>query len=220
METLALDPNRPFFHEERQQSLTMVANTAITICGVGALGSNLADTLARMGFARLKLVDRDRVEMRNLSTQPFLWAEVGVPKARALAHTLYRAVRAKVEPVVAELTTKNCRELIKDSALVVDCFDNAESRQAVSAWAKRANVACLHLGFSPDGLYGSGIWEPGYVVPGDVPGDPCDYPLTRPFVLALVALGARAIVNHLVDGQQADFEVTWRDLAIRVERAG
>jgi hypothetical protein len=108
--------------------------------------------------------------------------------------------------------------MLMGSPLVVDCFDNAESRLTVSAWAKRANVACLHLGFSPDGLYGSGVWEPGYVVPGASPGDPCDYPLTRPFVLALVALGARAIVTHLVDGERSDFELTWRDLAIRVER--
>jgi hypothetical protein len=198
--------------------LAGVAETPITVCGVGALGGNLAETLARMGFARLRLVDRDRVETRNLSTQPYLRAEVGVPKARALANTLYRAVQAKVEPVVAELAAKNARELLKGGALIVDCFDNAAARGAVSAWARRASVACLHVGFGSDGLYGSGTWEPEYIVPRDTPGDPCDYPLTRPFALLIVALAARSIVRRLLDGQQVSFEVTWQDLAIAAER--
>src|SRR6266699_5626976 len=98
-----LNPNSPFFHEERHASLAPFANTLITICGAGTLGGNLTETLARMGFAHLKLIDKDRVEMRNLSTQPYSRAEVGAPKARALANTLYRAVQSKLEPLVIEL---------------------------------------------------------------------------------------------------------------------
>ena len=175
----ALNPNNPFFHEERHASLAAFANRPITLCGAGALGGTLAETLARMGFARLKVIDRDRVAMRNLSTQPYSRAEVGAPKARALATSLYRAVQAKVEPVVAELTTESAADLLAGSALVVDAFDNRAARAAVSAAAQTSGLPCLHVGFSPDGLYGSAIWEPGYQVPHDAAGDPCDYPLTR-----------------------------------------
>lgn len=87
-----LNPNSPFFHEERHEPLSPFINQLITICGAGALGGNLMEMLARMGFARLKLIDKDRVEMRNLSTQPYSRAEVGTPKARALANTLYRCI--------------------------------------------------------------------------------------------------------------------------------
>src|SRR5215469_13412008 len=100
-----LNPNSPFFHEERHARLAPFAGKLITICGAGTLGGNLAETLARMGFSHIKLIDKDRVEMRNLSTQPFSRAEVGAPKARTLANTLYRAVQAKVEPIVGELST-------------------------------------------------------------------------------------------------------------------
>ena len=75
-------------------------------------------------------------------------------------------------------------------------------------------VPCLHIGFSPDGLYGSGIWEPGYQVPREAPGDPCDYPLTRPLALMLAALASRAITDFFAQGRRFDFELTWADLRI------
>ncbi len=210
----SLNPNSPFFHEERHAPLSPFNNLLITICGVGALGGNLAETLARMGFAHLKLIDKDRVEMRNLSTQPYSRAEVGTPKARALANSLYRAVQTKAEPIVIELTPKNAAKLLQGSALVVDAFDNREGRAAVSEATRMLALPCLHIGFSSDGLYGSSIWEPHYQIPQQAPGDPCDYPLTRPLALMLTSLAARAIVDFLRTGQSNDSELTWHDLKI------
>lgn len=212
-----LNPNSPFFHEERHASLASFAAQLITICGAGTLGANLAETLARMGFTRLRLIDRDRVETRNLSVQPYSRAEVGAPKARTLANSLYRAVQARVEPQVVELTAANAPDLLRDSALVVDAFDNYLARSVVSFEARTAELPCLHIGFSPDGLYGSGLWEPDYQVPHERPGDPCDYPLTRPFALSLVALSARAITDFLGTGIPHEFEMTWNDLKVEYQ---
>ena len=209
-----LNPNSPFFHEERHASLAAFSDKLITICGAGALGGNLAETLARMGFTRLKLIDKDRVDMRNLSTQPYSRAEVGSPKARALANMLYRAVQAKIEPVVTELTEATATKLLKDSALVVDAFDNRAGRTAVSVATLELKLPCLHIGFSADGLYGSGLWEPGYKIPNEVADDPCDYPLTRPLALTMAALSARAITDFFRAGEAHDFELTWNDLKI------
>ena len=209
-----LNPNSPFFHEERHASLTAFADKSITICGAGALGGNLTETLARMGFSRIKLIDKDRVEVRNLSTQPYNRAEVGSPKARALANALYRAVQARLEPVVSEISATNAITHLRDSALVVDAFDNREARSAVSEAVRTLNIPCLHIGFSADGLYGNGLWEPGYVVPSEVPGDPCDYPLTRPLALQLTALAARAITDFFRTGKGIGFELTWNDARV------
>lgn len=209
-----LNPNSPFFHEERHISLAPFVEKQITICGAGALGGNLTETLARMGFMRIKLIDKDRVEMRNLSTQPYSRAEVGAPKARALANMLYRAVQAKVEPVVVELTTANVQALLQKSDLVIDAFDNRAGRAAISEETRTQHIPCLHIGFSADGLYGNGLWEPGYQVPQEVSGDPCDYPLTRPFALMMASLAARTIIDFFRIGQGVNFEFTWHDLTI------
>jgi hypothetical protein len=215
----SLDPNSPFFHEERHATLAAFADAHIAICGAGALGGNLAETLARMGYTRLRLIDRDRVEMRNLSTQPYSRAEVGAPKARVLANTLYRAVQARVEPLVVELTPHNVADLLSGSALVVDAFDNHAARAAVSAATRHSGLPCLHIGFSPDGLYGSGLWEPDYQVPQDALDDPCDYPLTRPLALTLTALAARTITQHLAGAPRVHFELTWHDMKISYYQA-
>jgi hypothetical protein len=209
-----LNPNSPFFHEERHAPLAPFAGELITICGAGTLGGNLAETLARMGFSHIRLIDKDRVEMRNLSTQPFSRAEVGAPKARTLANTLYRAVQARLEPVVVELTAGNAAGLLKESALVVDAFDNRAGRAAASETTRALQIPCLHIGFSPDGLYGNGSWEPHYQLPQEVAGDPCDYPLTRPLALALASLASRALVDLFSKGQSNTFELTWNDLKV------
>jgi hypothetical protein len=167
-----------------------------------------------MGFTHLRLIDKDRVEMRNLSTQPYNRAEVGAPKARTLANNLYRAVQTKVEPHVVELTAKNAPDLIKNSSLVIDAFDNRSARHAVSEAVLAQKIPCLHIGFSFDGLYGSGIWEPSYQVPQPTEGDPCDYPLTRPLALVLAALAARSVSDFFVSGTARNFEITWNDLKI------
>jgi molybdopterin-synthase adenylyltransferase len=86
-----------FLHEMLYRDLGPTADRAVTICGAGALGANLAETLARMGLRRLTVIDRDRVEAHNLSTQPWTQQDVGASKARTLALLLYRAVGARVE---------------------------------------------------------------------------------------------------------------------------
>jgi molybdopterin/thiamine biosynthesis adenylyltransferase len=100
-------------------------------CGAGALRANLCEALARCGAGRLSVIDRDRVEPHNLSTQPYSRAEVGVFKARALANALFRALGTNVEAHVGELNADNCHKLLRGSELVVDCFDNGTSRQFV-----------------------------------------------------------------------------------------
>src|SRR3954452_1032689 len=79
----------------------------VTLCGVGALGTVLANTLVRAGVGHLRVIDRDFVEPSNLQRQ-VLFDESDVannlPKAEAAAAKL-RAINSGVtiEPVVPEL---------------------------------------------------------------------------------------------------------------------
>ena len=142
-----------------------------------------------------------------------------VPSFSASAAGARAASQAGARPnasaLSSELTAANAPELLKESALVVDAFDNHSARAAVSQVTRAAHLPCLHIGFSPDGLYGSGVWEPDYQVPRETPGDPCDYPLTRPFALALSSLAARAIADFFRLDLAHEFEITWNDLKIR-----
>src|SRR4051812_34745547 len=112
-----------FHHEELYRTpelMRQAANATITVCGAGALGANVVETLARSGIGRVRVVDRDRVEERNLSTQPYGRTDVGGLKAKVLANALYRAVGATIEARAETLTEDNAAKLLAGSELVID----------------------------------------------------------------------------------------------------
>src|SRR5919107_1123413 len=83
----------------------------VTLCGVGALGTVLANTLVRAGVGFVRVVDRDFVEPSNLQRQ-VLFDESDVtenlPKAEAAATKLRRINSSiTVEPVVADIDRTN-----------------------------------------------------------------------------------------------------------------
>src|SRR2546423_1868065 len=148
-----MNRNPAFYHERLHRTPELMARVRelpVTICGAGALGANIAESLARSGFRRLVVIDRDRVEERNLSTQPYHRSDVGAAKAKILANSLYRAVGTVVEARVETLTPANAAKLLRGSALLVDTFDNSASRRAVKEWSEQANVPCLHAGLAND----------------------------------------------------------------------
>lgn len=205
-----------FFHEQLYRTDTVMAKLKefpVTICGAGALGANLAENLARAGFGKLKVIDRDRIEERNLSTQPYYRSDVGAFKAKILANNLYRAIGTKVEAETKELTATNAAQLLKGSRLIVDVFDNSTSRQAVKEYGDRSGTPCLHAGLSAD--YAEVIWNEVYRVPSDVNDDICDYPLARNLVMLTVAVACEAIVSFVATGEQRHFTITLKDLSIQ-----
>src|SRR5438270_13317075 len=123
-----------FYHERLHRTPELMArlrDLPVMICGAGALGANITESLARSGFGRLTVIDRDRVEERNLSTQPYFRSDVGAAKAKILANSLYRAVGALVEARTEPLAPENATKLLRGAGLVIDAFDNSASRRAV-----------------------------------------------------------------------------------------
>ena len=99
-----------FFHEQLHRTPALMAqikDIPVTICGAGALGANITENLARTGFGKLRVIDRDRIEERNLSTQPYYKSDVGAYKAKIIGNSLYRALGVAVDGVTKELTTSN-----------------------------------------------------------------------------------------------------------------
>src|SRR5947209_8722244 len=120
-----MNRNPAFFHERLYRTPELMARLRellVTVCGAGALGANIVESLARSGFGRLRVVDRDRVEERNLSTQPYYRSDIGAFKAKILGNALYRALGLTVDARAEELTTANAGKLLIGSSLVIDTF--------------------------------------------------------------------------------------------------
>ncbi|MBX7224010.1 MAG: ThiF family adenylyltransferase [Blastocatellia bacterium] len=193
--------------------LEKIRTLPVTICGCGALGANLVESLARSGFGKLKVIDFDRIEERNLSTQPFYKSDIGGFKAKICSNAIYRAVGVQVEAVTERLTEANALKLLKGSGVVVDAFDNSGSRKIVTETCLRETLPCLHAGMA-DG-YAEVIWNESYRVPSDANDDVCDYPLARNLVLLTVAVTCETLIQFAATGARNSFTCTLKDLAIQ-----
>jgi molybdopterin-synthase adenylyltransferase len=205
-----------FFHEQlyrSRQSMAKLRDYPVAICGAGALGANIAETLARSGFGKLKVIDCDRIEERNLSTQPYYRSDIGAFKAKILANNLYRAIGVHIEAETKRLAATNTKQLLGQSSLVIDAFDNSASRQAIKNHCDRTGQPCLHAGLASD--YAEVIWNDLYRVPSDVNDDVCDYPLARNLVLLTVAIACESAVGLILSGNQRSFTITLKDLSIQ-----
>jgi molybdopterin-synthase adenylyltransferase len=205
------------FHHEQiyrgADALAKLAAMRVTLCGAGALGSHFADNLVRQGFGPLRVIDKDRVEPHNVSTQLYGEADVGAWKVEVLRNRLFRTAGVEMEAISKELTAKNARSLLKDSGLVVDTFDNSASRRLVQEHCPSLGLTCLHVGLNAD--YAEIIWDEHYRVPPDVVGDVCDYPLARNLVLMAVAVGCEVLVRFVLTGKKEDWSLTLGDFAVR-----
>jgi molybdopterin/thiamine biosynthesis adenylyltransferase len=205
------------FHHESiyrgADQLAKLAGQRLTLCGAGALGSQLADNLARQGVQQLRVIDRDRIEEHNVGTQLYGESEVGAWKADVLRQRLFRATGIEIEAIRKELTERSAHGLLQDGGLIIDAFDNSTARRLVQENCRALKLPCLHIGLYAD--YGEVIWDERYRVPQDVGGDVCDYPLARNLVLLVVAVASEVIARFALRGERQDFSVTLRDFAVR-----
>jgi molybdopterin/thiamine biosynthesis adenylyltransferase len=193
--------------------MAALGDARVTVCGAGALGGNLVESLARSGVRHLRVIDRDRVEERNLSTQPYQLDDIGGHKARVLAYSVFRAVGTEVEALVKELTEANAGKLLQGSDLVIDAFDNSSARRAVATCCRSHSLHCLHAGLA-DG-YAEVLWDEVYRVPSDATEDICDYPLARNLVTLTVAIACETAIEGLITGARRNWTATLKDLSIR-----
>jgi adenylyltransferase/sulfurtransferase len=142
----------------------LAAGTAL-VCGCGALGSVVAETLVRAGVGRARIVDRDFLELNNLQRQVLFDEEDvadGLPKAIAAANKLRRInSEVAIEPVVADVTFRNIAELAGDADVIVDGTDNFAIRFLLNDFAVK---------YGKPWVYGGCIGAEGQtmtIVPGE-----------------------------------------------------
>lgn len=204
-------------HHERlhrgEDALTRLRGFRVVVCGAGALGSNIVEGLCRQGFDRLRVIDNDRVEEHNLSTQTYGEGDIGALKSEALKMRIFRSVGVEIEAETKRLDERNATRLLRKADLVVDAFDNTVSRQAVQDACRGGGLACLHAGLFED--YGEVVWDEQYRVPNDVGDDLCDYPLARNLALMVATLACETIVRYRVEDKMESRSITLNDFAVR-----
>jgi adenylyltransferase/sulfurtransferase len=120
------------------------------VCGCGALGSVIAETLVRAGVGLVRIVDRDFLELNNLQRQVLYDEEDvanGLPKAIAAANKLRRInSEIEIEPIVADVTHRNIAEIAAGVDVIVDGTDNFAVRFLVNDYAVKNGVPWVYGG--------------------------------------------------------------------------
>jgi adenylyltransferase/sulfurtransferase len=127
----------------------LLASRALVV-GCGALGSVIANTLSRAGVGKLRIVDRDFLELNNLQRQVLYDEEdvaAGLPKAIAAANRLAKInSEIELEPIVADVDHTNIERLLEGVDCLVDGTDNFETRFLLNDAAVKRTVPWIYGG--------------------------------------------------------------------------
>jgi adenylyltransferase/sulfurtransferase len=123
------------------------ASSAVLV-GCGAIGAAAANLLVRAGIGRLRILDRDFVEISNLQRQSLFTesdAREALPKAVAAERNL-RSINSdvQVEGVVSDLIPRNASELLSGFSLILDGTDNFETRFLVNDFAVQTGTPWIY----------------------------------------------------------------------------
>jgi len=120
------------------------------VVGCGALGTTIAAALVRAGVGRVRIIDRDFIEIHNLARQG-LYTERDIaenlPKAEAAARHLREAnPQVKIEGVVADFDQANAAALVEGADVIVDGLDNFEARFLINDVALKLGIPWVYGG--------------------------------------------------------------------------
>ena len=116
----------------------------IGIVGLGALGSNALNILARMGAKKIVIIDRDIVEMHNIHRcSLYDEGDVGLPKAYA---AYVKALRIDKEIVCSYhiCDIHDGMGMLDDCDIVLECLDSIDSRRALSYHLRKEGIPWVH----------------------------------------------------------------------------
>jgi len=120
------------------------------VIGCGALGSCIADSLARAGVGRLTIVDRDLLDLTNLQRQ-VLYDEQdladGLPKAEAARRRLARINSTiAIDAIVDDVNPSNVEAIVSDATVIVDGLDNFETRYLLNDVSVKRGIPYVYGG--------------------------------------------------------------------------
>lgn len=187
-----------------------------TILGLGAIGSRVAIEIARI-FGNpywawqsppiIEIVDSDKVELKNVYNQVYAPRHVGQKKATIIQYMMSDISSIQVAAIHNRVSESNISRIVRHSDLVIDCFDNAQSKLIVAAECALNNIACLHVGMNVG--YGGIRWNSLSYTVSDNDGAPdvCTSDL-NPGLSQFVAAATISVILHYIEtGEQKNLTI-------------
>ncbi len=131
-----------------EKEMASVLKTTVSVVGAGGLGSPALRLLVAMGFGKVRIIDRDIVELSNIQRQTvYNTSDIGRPKADAAASNLaLMNPDVEFEPITVSIDTNNAQKLLKGSDVILDGLDTVQSRRAVNSASVRLKIPYVFAG--------------------------------------------------------------------------
>ncbi len=105
----------------------MLASEQVTVIGVGAIGRSVALQLASIGVRRMTLIDFDRVDQTNVTTQGYRHRDLGTPKVEATRQTAL-----EIDPTIeVTIIEDRFRTRHPTSRSIFCCVDSISDRRTI-----------------------------------------------------------------------------------------
>ena len=128
----------------------LLQKAKVLIIGCGALGTVVANSLARTGVGYLRIVDRDFVELSNLHRQILFDEEDAnnnVPKVVAAKERLMKVNSdIEIEAVIKDVNSITIEGLAEDIDIILDCTDNFKTRYLINDIAFYKGIPWIYGG--------------------------------------------------------------------------
>jgi bacteriocin biosynthesis cyclodehydratase domain-containing protein len=120
----------------------------LCVVGVGGIGNPVVTQLAAMGVGKLKIVDRDVVEISNLHRQHlYNEADIGKVKVEVAAERLKKINHhVQIEAVPLSITKYTAESIVKGMDIIIDALDTVDARYALNDACIKYNIPFIYAG--------------------------------------------------------------------------
>ncbi len=128
-----------------EEAFTTLQTKKVAVCGVGGVGSYVAESLARSGVGSLLLIDNDTISLSNCNRQlPALHSTLGKPKVQVMASRIGDIdPQIQVAPKELFLTAETPASLFEGYDYIVDAVDNVTAKLRLIEIAKELNIPII-----------------------------------------------------------------------------
>jgi molybdopterin/thiamine biosynthesis adenylyltransferase len=179
------------------------------IIGAGAVGSTIAEGLARKGVGELRVVDPDVVEVTNLNRQSlFFEQDIGNLKTTCLVHNLARHCTAPtvLRSYPTDFHTAAVTGALDECTVLVVGVDSHLARLGATTYSHTRRIPCITIAISrlADGGYvfvhepNDACWACAYPSHEEVEDVPCPGVAAVKDVVTMIAGFALYAVDSLV----------------------
>jgi adenylyltransferase/sulfurtransferase len=128
--------------------LEKLRKAKVCVVGVGGIGNPVVTQLTAMGVGKLKIVDRDIIEISNLHRQ-HLYTEndLGKVKVEAAKERLEKINSSvEIEALPNSVTKYTAESIIRGYDIIVDALDSIDARYALNDACIKLNIPLIYAG--------------------------------------------------------------------------